>query len=338
MPEPNPFRKHFTRRALLKSLQYLPVAWLPAPIRALGIAVANSASVFPLADFRITPHYPAHSPLDEIIQLVPPGTDRFISERYAFEIGEILRSWANDLQQQNPPIERLGSFCDETLRASPLPTLTESPVRSHYGVTVTKRTYASAAILSRDKFLGELRSYLLSLSVLKTAAFQITAIRQTGVSPVRVSADIRYTLIGENPGGAREQRIGTWKTEWLENAGAGWRVVQWTWDDEIVSRAKSPLFVDITTQAFGKLASYKDQLLRGADYWRTVLDGASGIDVYGNQGIAVGDFDGDGFDDVYVCQPSGLPNRLYRNRGDGTFEDVTQRAGLDVLDATSCLS
>jgi len=336
MPEPNPFRKLFTRRALLKSLQYVPVAWLPAPIRAFGIAAANSARVFPLADFRITPHYPAHSPLDEIIQLVPPGTDRFISERYAFEIGEILRSWANDLQQQNPPIERLGSFCDETLRASSLPTVTESPVRSHYGVTVTKRTYASAPILSRDKFLDELRTYLVSLSVLKTAAFQITAIRQTGVSPVRVSADIRYTLIGENPGGAREQRIGTWKTEWLENAAAGWRVVQWTADDETVSRAKSPLFVDITTQAFGKLASYKDQLLRGADYWRTVLDGASGIDVYGNQGIAVGDFDGDGFDDVYVCQPSGLPNRLYRNRGDGTFEDVTQRAGLDVLDATSC--
>ena len=33
--------------------------------------------------------------------------------------------------------------------------------------------------------------------------------------------------------------------------------------------------------------------------------------------------------------PSGLPNRLYRNRGDGTFEDVTERAGLGVLDDTS---
>ncbi|PYV68873.1 MAG: hypothetical protein DMG97_23465 [Acidobacteria bacterium] len=92
MPEPNPFRKLFTRRALLKSLQYVPVAWLPAPIRAFGIAAANSARVFPLADFRITPHYPAHSPLDEIIQLVPPGTDRFISERYASAAGQMTFS------------------------------------------------------------------------------------------------------------------------------------------------------------------------------------------------------------------------------------------------------
>jgi hypothetical protein len=43
-------------------------------------------------------------------------------------------------------------------------------------------------------------------------------------------------------------------------------------------------------------------------------------------GIAVGDVDGDGVDDVYLCNQLG-PNALYRNRGDGTFEDVTSRAG-----------
>jgi hypothetical protein len=44
------------------------------------------------------------------------------------------------------------------------------------------------------------------------------------------------------------------------------------------------------------------------------------------QGCAVGDFDGDGFDDLYLT--SFGPNLLYRNRGDGTFEDVTARAGV----------
>ena len=60
------------------------------------------------------------------------------------------------------------------------------------------------------------------------------------------------------------------------------------------------------------------------------------MDVYGNNGVAAGDFDNDGFDDLYVCQPAGLPNRLYRNRGDGTFEDVTEKAGVGVLDNTAC--
>ncbi|HEX2662340.1 MAG TPA: CRTAC1 family protein [Candidatus Acidoferrum sp.] len=43
-------------------------------------------------------------------------------------------------------------------------------------------------------------------------------------------------------------------------------------------------------------------------------------------GIAVGDFDGDGWPDLYVTQYG--RSILYRNNGNGTFSDVTQRAGL----------
>ncbi len=77
-------------------------------------------------------------------------------------------------------------------------------------------------------------------------------------------------------------------------------------------------------------------MLPGVDHWRTVLDGASGIDIYGHNGVSVGDIDGDGFDDLYVCQPAGLPNRLYRNRGDGTFEDITETSGVGLLENTAC--
>ena len=36
------------------------------------------------------------------------------------------------------------------------------------------------------------------------------------------------------------------------------------------------------------------------------------------------------------ANPPDLPNRLYRNRGDGTFEDVTEKSGVGVLDFTAC--
>jgi enediyne biosynthesis protein E4 len=44
------------------------------------------------------------------------------------------------------------------------------------------------------------------------------------------------------------------------------------------------------------------------------------------QGVAVGDYDGDGFPDLYVTQYG--RNILYHNNGDGTFTDVTAKAGV----------
>jgi hypothetical protein len=44
------------------------------------------------------------------------------------------------------------------------------------------------------------------------------------------------------------------------------------------------------------------------------------------QGVAIGDYDGDGFPDLYVTQYG--RNFLYHNNRDGTFTDVTNRAGV----------
>ncbi len=134
----------------------------------------------------------------------------------------------------------------------------------------------------------------------------------------------------------REERVGSWRTEWLRDESGAWKARRWEASEETVSLTRGPAFLDVTPQVLGRTESYARQMLRGSDYWRTVLDGACGIDVYGNNGVAIGDFDNDGFDDLYVCQPSGLPNRLYRNRGDGTLEDVTEKAGVGVLDGTAC--
>jgi hypothetical protein len=48
-------------------------------------------------------------------------------------------------------------------------------------------------------------------------------------------------------------------------------------------------------------------------------------------GVAIGDYDNDGFQDIFV---GGVHhNTLYRNNGDGTFTDVTEKAGLAASSA-----
>ncbi|HXN00193.1 MAG TPA: CRTAC1 family protein [Candidatus Dormibacteraeota bacterium] len=43
-------------------------------------------------------------------------------------------------------------------------------------------------------------------------------------------------------------------------------------------------------------------------------------------GVAIGDYDNDGFEDLYLTAYGG--NKLYHNNGDGSFTDVTERAGV----------
>src|SRR5213083_33450 len=57
-----------------------------------------------------------------------------------------------------------------------------------------------------------------------------------------------------------------------------------------------------------------------------VTDKAGVGDIGWGMGVAVGDYNNDGFDDIYVTCLG--PNHLLRNNGNGTFTDVTQKAGV----------
>jgi Flp pilus assembly protein TadD len=237
-----------------------------------------------------------------------PSAPPFPSEAFHDEIAPVLARWSAGLRAtplDTGPLQRSLSQRFRLAASS-----ASKPVRIGPSLEVRRVTYASAT-----EWIASLKDF----SAIQTAEFQITAIEGSRTR-------IRYEIVGSGPGFHREQRIGYWNVEWASQS-----IRSFTAEPETRSRAAHPWYADITEHALGPAPHFK-----GVDYWRTVLDGASGIDIYGHKGVAVGDIDNSGFDSIYICQPAGLPNRLYRNRGDGTFEDISATAGVDLLDNTSC--
>lgn len=76
---------------------------------------------------------------------------------------------------------------------------------------------------------------------------------------------------------------------------------------------------------------HRDRLYRGVGggAFRDVSMSAGIVDDHFGQGVAVGDYDADGFPDIYLSNFG--PAALFHNNGDGTFNDVTAAAGIDVV-------
>ncbi len=88
----------------------------------------------------------------------------------------------------------------------------------------------------------------------------------------------------------------------------------------------------------GAQSTHIDRLFRnlGDGQFVDVTNSAGLFEDRFSTGVAIGDFDNDGFADCYVANIGG--NRLFHNNGDGTFSDVTLLAGVDDLHwSTSCV-
>ena len=95
--------------------------------------------------------------------------------------------------------------------------------------------------------------------------------------------------------------------------------------------AAGALFEDVTGAVLANVAA-QSTMLADADTWLKRMEHHYASDPIGHQGLAIGDVNGDGLDDLYLCAPSGVPNRLLIQQANGTVVDTALKAGVAVLD------
>ncbi len=298
------------RREFIKStLAGTGLLWLLPEWTA---ALSHQHSPLSLAPFPV--QLRKSPPYGSLYRYIDPGQDEFACEKRAEEITAFL--------------DRLVTTRSLPLHAS---FQGKSPVPSRFipvGLISSGQpsVYQAAFDASGLSFPDGLRDWLASMGQVREARFFVTGIELESDSLTTV--EIRYEVASQKEG-TLQYRVGRWKQAWL-----GAQLHDFEPLEETLVTSAAHLFADITEQLLSRSDSFREHLARGIPYWRARLDSASGIDVYGNNGVAVADTDNDGLDEIYVCQPGGLPNRLYKNRG-GVLEDITERAGLAVLDDTS---
>ena len=293
-------RRHFLGAAASASLYCANDSWKLRALTSLpGASPVLQSTPFPV-HFRERPQYESLAPYIE------PGHDGFPIEKDAGEITALLSRLAES---------RVLPLSADFQGHSPLPARYQEVAKGVYH-----------AEFEQNQLIGGSSDYQKALLQWLDLFGRIRAARFFLLPNNRV----RYEISSEDISGLH-YRVGHWEQVWING-----RLSRATPLDENRTTSGKSLFQDVTSSLFGSVDSFAQQINLGVPYWRARLDSATGIDLYGENGVAVGDIDGDGWDEIYVCQPGGLPNRLYKNLREKGMMDITDRAGVGVLDDTNC--
>ncbi len=221
---------------------------------------------------------------------------------------------------------------DEAANLQALVPLATDTVFADQSISVRRAAAAEEVEFDHDdrdplQVLGELRELFSDPAHVHTK-FKVVRVQLDGES---IDTDVYFLADGSSAAGFTQVNA-TWHIGWVTQPNGLPRLSKLSISDYEQVVTKKKIFEDCTASVLGQNDSFAGQMLRSTNYWRANLQGALGVDLFGHQGMAIGDVNGDGLDDLYVCQPGGLPNRLYVQQADGTALDRSAEAHLDLLD------
>ena len=262
--------------------------------------------------------------------LIDPAADGWFSEAFHANALTQLRMLADWIGHDSTPLPAIFS---DPLRSTTLrPTdLTEVLRDEAFVVRRPGKSEFAAKLLTSE----ELRSRLSTLRVgeqHRHAEFKIVSVTETDQT---FTTQVRGHISGLEEA-CRWQLNFTWHCLWTaaDTSTPQLTSVELVEFEEVQFHASTPLFSDRTPSVLDQVSAYREQLSYPLDHWRDRMDWRFGWEVVGAHGVTVADVDGDGLDDVYVCEAGGLPNRLLLQQPDGTVRDASRHSTLDIIEPT----
>jgi len=182
----------------------------------------------------------------------------------------------------------------------------------------------------------------------ETAKFGILRGTETGAGKFKLETS--FSARGRTAAGGVIAFQGAVDLDW-EKDGDEWKIRRWTTRRMSATETAQPLFEEVLRKAIpddeARAAArrsvhhdfVRDILLTGEtkfrykkEFWEYLV-GFDSLDQHPS--VAVVDIDRDGWDDFYVTARWGR-NQFWRNKGDGTFEDIAARLGLEIDGLCNC--
>ena len=150
-----------SRRSLLKTMGLAPLILRPAPLHGSSFVVRTSRGLwqliraaFPLSDVRLTPRYPATISPGRRPPPGRPGSDEFVTEKYAFEIEALLQQWSQTLRASARDLSALAKSLDPSIEASRWFPKRKSRCAQETGSSCKRRRFNSQVVPGRERFLS----------------------------------------------------------------------------------------------------------------------------------------------------------------------------------------
>jgi len=240
-------------------------------------------------------------------------------EAVVFEVGQSIRGRLDDFGQDfaagNP--ETIASYYAAAFTGTDLGFERRTRVSDERGIVIEEWKAAPEGSCDREQMIASLVSYRRQLHDADATKFKMVFLNSYERDKANVL--MRFQVYGHDDQGHPTEDRGHFDVDLVRQNG-DWLIVRQTLlNGRRVVGVDSNYFTNVTAEAGIDFNTGVNDIFKQQRYNFAIVDRAAG-------GVASGDYDNDGYPDLFFAGSAG--SKLYHNSGHGTFDDVTAKAGL----------